>query len=191
MDDSSGASPDADGLGSQSGYRGPQVCEVVGITYRQLDYWARTGLLHPSISEARGSGSQRRYSYTDLVQLKVIKRLLDAGVSLQAARKAIDCLRSAGDDLASANLVTDDRGSVLAHSGEEIIDLLRGGQTVLNIVPLGGVVSELRAAITDLGLEQPDEALAAAGARTATGAAVARPPRGRARTGLARPAHSA
>jgi DNA-binding transcriptional MerR regulator len=190
MDDSSGASPDADGLSNQSGYRGPQVCVVVGITYRQLDYWARTGLLHPSISEARGSGSQRRYSYTDLVQLKVIKRLLDAGVSLQAARKAIDCLRSAGDDLASANLVTDDRGSVLAYSGEEIIDLLRGGQTVLNIVPLSGVVSELRAAITDLGLEQPDVALAA-GAATAAGAAVARPARGRARTGTARPAHSA
>jgi DNA-binding transcriptional MerR regulator len=137
----------------QTGFRGPQVCSIVGITYRQLDYWARTDLLQPSISEARGSGSQRLYSYTDLVQLKVIKRLLDAGVSLHAARKAIDCLRSAGDDLTTANLVIDDRGSVLAHSGEEIIDLLRGGQTVLNIVPLGGVVSELAAAITDLGLE--------------------------------------
>jgi DNA-binding transcriptional MerR regulator len=144
-----------DGESGPAGYRGPQVCKIVGITYRQLDYWARTGLLHPSISEARGSGSQRRYSYTDLVQLKVIKRLLDAGVSLHAARKAIDCLRSSGDDLTTANLVIDDRGSVLAHSGEEIIDLLQGGQTVLNIVPLGRVVSELAAAITDLGLEAP------------------------------------
>jgi DNA-binding transcriptional MerR regulator len=134
------------------GYRGPQACAIVGITYRQLDYWARTGLLRPSISPARGSGSQRMYSYSDLVQLKVIKRLLDSGVSLQAARRAIDCLRSAGDDLARANLVTDDRRSVLAHTGEEIIDLLKGGQTVLNIVPLGGVVSELEAAITTLGL---------------------------------------
>ncbi len=134
------------------GYRGPQVCSIVGITYRQLDYWARTDLLSPSISEAHGSGSQRRYSYSDLVQLKVIKRLLDSGVSLQAARRAIECLRSSGDDLASANLVIDDRRSVLARSGEEIIDLLKGGQTVLNIVPLGGVVSELEAAITDLGL---------------------------------------
>jgi DNA-binding transcriptional MerR regulator len=137
---------------TEQGYRGPQVCNVVGITYRQLDYWARTGLLLPSISEARGSGSQRRYSYLDLVQLKVIKRLLDSGVSLQAARRAIDCLRSSGDDLATANLVIDDRRSVLARSGEEIIDLLSGGQTVLNIVPLGGVVSEIDAAITDLGL---------------------------------------
>ncbi|HMC40457.1 MAG TPA: MerR family transcriptional regulator [Acidimicrobiales bacterium] len=138
--------------GPALGYRGPQVCSVVGITYRQLDYWARTGLLHPSISQARGSGSQRVYSYSDLLQLKVIKRLLDSGVSLQAARRAIDCLRSSGDDVASANLVIDDRRSVLAHTGEEIIDLLKGGQTVLNIVPLGGLVSELQAAITGLGL---------------------------------------
>jgi DNA-binding transcriptional MerR regulator len=140
----------------EEGYRGPQVCSIVGITYRQLDYWARTGLLHPSISEATGSGSQRRYSYTDLVQLKVIKRLLDAGLSLQAARKAIACLRSSGDDLATANLVIDDGRSVLAYSGEEIIDLLQGGQTVLNIVPLGRVMSELETAITDLGLPPPD-----------------------------------
>jgi DNA-binding transcriptional MerR regulator len=139
---------------SEAGFRGPQVCSVVGITYRQLDYWARTGLLHPSITQAKGSGSQRLYSYTDLVQLKVIKRLLDSGVSLQAARKAIECLRSTGEDLATANLVIDGRQSVLAHSGEEIIDLLKGGQTVLNIVPLGGVVSEIAAAITDLGLER-------------------------------------
>jgi DNA-binding transcriptional MerR regulator len=153
---------------TEVGYRGPQVCTIVGITYRQLDYWARTDLLHPSISEARGSGSQRRYSYSDLVSLKVIKRLLDSGVSLQAARRAIECLRSSGDDLASANLVIDDRRSVLARSGEEIIDLLKGGQTVLNIVPLGGVVSELEAAITDLGLSggpggSPAGAEAAAG----------------------------
>lgn len=139
------------------GYRGPQVCSIVGITYRQLDYWARTGLLHPSISQARGSGSQRIYSYEDLVRLKVIKRLLDSGISLQAARRAIDCLRSSGADLASANLVINDHRSVLVHTGEEIIDLLRGGQTVLNIVmPLDGVVSELDDAITSLGLPRHD-----------------------------------
>jgi DNA-binding transcriptional MerR regulator len=136
------------------GYRGPQVCAIVGITYRQLDYWARTGLLHPSITQARGSGSQRVYSYSDLVQLKVIKRLLDSGVSLQAARRAIDCLRSSGEDLATANLVIDDRRSVLAHTGEELVDLLMGGQTVLNMVlPLGGLVSELESAITSLGMK--------------------------------------
>jgi DNA-binding transcriptional MerR regulator len=165
---------------TEVGYRGPQVCSIVGITYRQLDYWARTDLLPPSITEAHGSGSQRRYSYSDLVQLKVIKRLLDSGVSLQAARRAIDCLRSSGDDLASANLVIDDRRSVLARSGEEIIDLLQGGQTVLNIVPLGGVVSELEAAITDLGL-----AGRPGGAPDGRGQDVAAGPAGNPRTSIA------
>src|ERR1700674_5234507 len=136
----------------EGGYRGPQVCSVVGITYRQLDYWARTDLLRPSVSEARGSGTQRRYSYADLLQLKVIKRLLDSGISLQSARRAIDCLRSSGEDVASANLVIDEGRTVLARSDEAIIDLLKGGQGVLNIVPMAGVVSELQAAILKLGL---------------------------------------
>jgi len=134
----------------EEGYRGPQVCSIVGITYRQLDYWARTDLLRPSISEARGSGSQRRYSYRDLLHLKVIKRLLDSGISLQQARRALDVLRATGDDMATANLVIEEGRSVLARSGEEIIDLLRGGQGVLNIVPLAPVYSELTAAITGL-----------------------------------------
>src|SRR5581483_2163065 len=135
---------------AEEGFRGPQVCSLVGITYRQLDYWARTDLLRPSISEARGSGTQRRYSYRDLLELKVIKRLLDAGVSLQSARRAIECLREAGGEVASTNLVLNGSTSVLASSGEEIIDLLKGGQGVLNIVPMAGVVQELEAAIHDL-----------------------------------------
>jgi DNA-binding transcriptional MerR regulator len=135
------------------GFRGPQVCTVVGITYRQLDYWARTDLLRPSISEARGSGTQRLYSYSDLVELKVIKRLLDSGISLQSARRAIDCLRSSGDDVGSANLVLNEGRTVLARTGEEIVDLLKGGQGVLNIVPMAGLVSELDAAILELGLD--------------------------------------
>ncbi|HZB72325.1 MAG TPA: MerR family transcriptional regulator [Acidimicrobiales bacterium] len=135
----------------EQGYRGPQVCAIVGITYRQLDYWARTDLVRPSVADAKGSGSQRRYSYRDLVELKVVKSLLDAGVSLQSARKAIEYLRSnLGEDVASANLVIDGGGSVLARTGEEIVDLLRRGQGVLNIVPLAGVVGEVDAAITEL-----------------------------------------
>jgi len=138
----------------EAGFRGPQVCAVVGITYRQLDYWARTGLLRPSISEARGSGTQRRYAYRDLLELKVIKRLLDAGISLQSARRAIGYLReNLGEDVVAANLVLNGGESVLARTGEEIIDLLRGGQGVLNIVPLAGVKEELDAAI--LGLHGP------------------------------------
>ena len=137
---------------AEEGYRGPQVCSIVGITYRQLDYWARTDLLKPSLAEARGSGTQRRYSYTDLLELKVIKRLLDAGVSLQSARRAIKTLHdNVGGDLATANLVLAGSNTVLARSDGEVVDLLRGGQGVLNmILPLGGVKEELDAAILEL-----------------------------------------
>lgn len=137
--------------GVDEGFRGPQVCRIVGITYRQLDYWARTDLLRPSISDARGSGSQRVYSYTDLLQLKVIKQLLDAGVSLRSTRRAIDCLRSSGTSVASASLVIADDRSVLANSGEELFDLLRGGQGVLSIVlGMSKIVSEVDTAITQI-----------------------------------------
>jgi DNA-binding transcriptional MerR regulator len=138
-----------------AGFRGPQVCNLVGITYRQLDYWARTGLLRPSIADARGSGTQRVYSYTDLLELKVIKQLLDAGISLQRARRALECLREGlGADLASANLVLVGSDSVLAHSDGEVVDLLKGGQGVLNIVPLAGLVDELDAAIVQIARAQ-------------------------------------
>src|SRR5579875_3167286 len=90
------------GHGVETGFRGPQVCNIIGITYRQLDYWARTDLLRPSLTDARGSGSQRRYSYTDLLQLKVIKQLLDNGISLRSTRRAIECLRASGGEVASA-----------------------------------------------------------------------------------------
>jgi DNA-binding transcriptional MerR regulator len=130
------------------GFRGPQVCTLIGITYRQLDYWARTGLLRPSIADARGSGTQRRYSYHDVLELKVIKQLLDAGISLQRARRAVECMRQGiGGDLAATNLVLVGTDSVLAHSDGEVVDLLKGGQGVLNIVPLSGVVEELNADI--------------------------------------------
>jgi DNA-binding transcriptional MerR regulator len=146
----------------EEGFRGPQVCNIVGITYRQLDYWARTDLLRPSITEARGSGTQRRYSYRDLLELKVIKRLLDAGISLHSARRALEVLRAHGEEVASANLVLNGSQSVLATSGEEIIDLLKGGQGVLNIVPLSGVVSELAAAIREFDITHPGPVAASA-----------------------------
>ncbi len=138
------------------GFRGPQVCGIVGITYRQLDYWARTDLVRPSLHDANGSGTQRLYSYRDLVELKVIKSLLDAGVSLQTARKAIDYLRSnLGVDVASASLVLDGSRSVLAFSGDQIVDLVREGQGVLNIVPLARVVDALDAEILALAPREP------------------------------------
>ena len=126
------------------GFSGPTVCRLTGVTYRQLDYWARTELVTPSITPASGSGSKRTYSYGDVLEVKVIKWLLNAGVSLSRARQAVECLRtSLSADLASSSLVLSDGGSVLAHDDGELVDLMRGGQGVFNIVPLAGVVAEL------------------------------------------------
>ena len=144
--------------GDEIGFRGPQVCKIVGI-----DYWARTDLVRPSLADARGSGTQRRYSYRDLVRLKVIKNLLDSGVKLQAARKAIEYVRGdLGDDWASASLVLNGTNSVLVRTGEDLVDVVRQGQGVLNIVSLGQVVDELEASIHDLGDAAPGDAPARA-----------------------------
>ena len=143
------------------GFSGPQVCELVGITYRQLDYWARTGLLVPTIAVAKGSGSKRRYSYHDVLEIKVIKNLLDAGVSLQRARQAVECLRAnLGADLGAASLILSGSDSVLATSNGEIVDLLAGGQGVFNVIAMAGVVSELDQGIVAI---RADVATAAAG----------------------------
>ncbi|MDQ1475671.1 MAG: hypothetical protein QOE62_900, partial [Actinomycetota bacterium] len=131
---------------SEAGYRGPQVCKIVGITYRQLDYWARTELVRPSVMDANGSGTQRLYSYRDLVELKVIKQMLDAGISLQSARKAVESLRGFDEDLASVRIVLQGPKVVLAQSDEQVMDLLRGGQGVLSMVlelqPLQNTITE-------------------------------------------------
>src|SRR6476659_10305967 len=130
----------------EQGYRGPQVCKIVGITDRQLDYWARTELVRPSVMDANGSGTQRLYSYRDLVELKVIKQLLDAGISLQSARKAVESLRGFDEDLASVRIVLQGPNVVLAQSDEQVLDLLRGGQGVLSMVlelePLQNTITE-------------------------------------------------
>jgi DNA-binding transcriptional MerR regulator len=130
----------------EPGYRGPQVCKIVGITYRQLDYWARTELVRPSVMDANGSGTQRLYSYRDLVELKVIKQMLDAGISLQSARKAVESLRHFDEALASVRIVIQGPNVVLAQSDEQVMDLLRGGQGVLSVVldiePLQNTITE-------------------------------------------------
>jgi DNA-binding transcriptional MerR regulator len=138
------------------GFRGPQVCKIVGITYRQLDHWDRTGLKSPSLEKAKGSGTQRLYSYRDVVELRLIKQLLDAGVTLQRARKAIEFLRGSGEDLATLNLVLGAAGAVLVRDGEDLLDVLRGGQGVFNVVPLSGVLGEVDAAIVELGGGSPE-----------------------------------
>jgi DNA-binding transcriptional MerR regulator len=140
----------------EEGYSGTKTAQVVGISYRQLDYWARTNLIRPSLADATGSGSRRRYSYRDLLELKVVKNLLDAGIRLESVRDAFSYLREhLGEDVASVNLVISGRSSVLVRTGEEIIDLLRLGQGVLNILPLAGVKEEVDAAIVDFPTSEP------------------------------------
>ena len=132
----------------KNGFSGPMVCRLTGVTYRQLDYWARTDLVTPSITAAQGSGSKRTYAYSDVLEVKVIKSLLTSGVSLSRARQAVECLRnSLGADLASSSLVLSDAGSVLARDDGDLVDLLRGGQGVFNIVPMANVVAELTTTI--------------------------------------------
>ena len=123
----------------------------MGLTYRQLDYWARTDLVRPTLADAKGSGSRRRYSYRDLLELKVIKSLLDAGIRLESVREVFRYLRdNLGEDVTQVNLVISGSQSVLVHSGEEIIDLLQKGQGVLNVLPLAGVKEEIDAAIVEI-----------------------------------------
>ena len=121
-------------MADSDGYRVPEVCKLVGISYRQLDYWARTGLVLPSVRAAGGSGTQRLYSFRDLVQLKVIKKLLDAGVSLQNVRKAVVYLRQhLGTEPASVTLMSDGARIYACESEDEIIDLVKRGQGVFAI----------------------------------------------------------
>ena len=138
------------------GFRGPTACQVVGITYRQLDYWARTGLVAPSIRSAAGSGSQRLYSFKDVLVLKVVKRLLDAGVSLQNIRVAVEHLRRRGiRDLAGITLFSDGTTVYECSSAEEVVDLLRGGQGVFGIA-VGGAMREISGSIKDFPAERAD-----------------------------------
>ena len=138
------------------GYRGPTACAAAGITYRQLDYWARTGLVAPSVRTATGSGTQRLYSFRDILVLKVVKRLLDTGVSLQNIRKAVDHLRNRGvKDLANVTLLSDGATVYECTSAEEVVDLLAGGQGVFGIA-VSGALRELSGELAELPAERID-----------------------------------
>ena len=138
------------------GYRGPTACAAAGITYRQLDYWARTKLVEPSVRSAQGSGSQRLYSFRDVLVLKVVKRLLDTGVSLQNIRKAVDHLRNRGiKDLANVTLFSDGATVYECTSAEEVVDLLAGGQGVFGIA-VSGALRELSGELAELPAERID-----------------------------------
>jgi DNA-binding transcriptional MerR regulator len=150
----------------EAGFRGPQACKIVGITYRQLDYWTRTNLVMPSLQEAHGSGTQRLYSFNDLLQLKVVKSLTDAGASLQKVRQAIDYVRdNLVDDWSQVTIVADGEGVYACTSDAEVVDLLRRGQGVLGAVvavgqvrdQLAGTLRELRPAEAGVGYGSSQE----------------------------------
>ena len=155
---------------STDGFSGREAAAIVGITYRQLDYWARTDLIRPSVADAKGSGSRRRYSYRDLIELKLIKTLLDAGQKLERVRAAFAFLRDLGDDLAAVQLVITGDSVVLVRDSGELLDVVNKyqGQGVLNLLALGGVVEQVDAAILELrplDVHLPDAASGASAAR--------------------------
>ena len=161
-------SDDLPSLPEGVGYRGPTACAAAGITYRQLDYWARTGLVEPSVRNAAGSGSQRLYGFQDILVLKVVKRLLDTGVSLQNIRTAVSHLRERGvDDLAQMTLMSDGASVYECTSADEVVDLVQGGQGVFGIA-VGRVWREVEGSLAQLPGERGD---AAADDRAAPGGA--------------------
>lgn len=164
-------------LDEEIGYRGPIACRAAGITYRQLDYWARTGLVEPSVRPATGSGTQRLYGFRDILVLKVVKRLLDTGVSLQQIRTAVQHLRDRGvDDLAQLTLMSDGASVYECTSADEVIDLVQGGQGVFGIA-VGRVWREVEGSLAELPgeragqepAEHPDDELANRRRARATG----------------------
>ncbi|MFZ3415237.1 MerR family transcriptional regulator [Arthrobacter sp. 3Tela_A] len=144
-------------LDEDAGYRGPTACKAAGITYRQLDYWARTGLVEPAVRGASGSGTQRLYSFRDILVLKVVKRLLDTGVSLQQIRTAVEHLRERGvEDLAQITLMSDGASVYECTSADEVIDLVQGGQGVFGIA-VGRVWREVEGSLAQLPSEHADD----------------------------------
>ncbi|MFF3561375.1 MerR family transcriptional regulator [Streptomyces sp. NPDC002574] len=138
------------------GYRGPTACAATGITYRQLDYWARTGLVEPSIRPAYGSGTQRLYSFKDVVVLKIVKRLLDTGVALQNIRTAVQHLRSTSPaELARMTLMSDGATVYECTSPDEVVDLLQGGQGIFGIA-VGVVWRDVESGLSQLHGERVD-----------------------------------
>src|SRR6478752_6188983 len=145
--------PDMD---ANSGYRGAVAARAAGITYRQLDYWARTGLVEPTVRGAAGSGSQRLYGFRDILVLKLVKRLLDTGISLQQIRTAVTQLREAGvRDLAQTTLMSDGASVYLCTSDDEVIDLVNRGQGVFGIA-VGKVLREVESTLVEIGTQPAD-----------------------------------
>ncbi|MHB1130418.1 MAG: MerR family transcriptional regulator [Ilumatobacteraceae bacterium] len=142
----------------QQSFSGTKAAQIAGISYRQLDYWARTNLIRPSVCDASGSGSRRVYRYRDLLELRVIKNLLDAGIRLESVREVFNYLRAHVDtDIAAAHIVISGQSVVLCQ-GDQLIDVMRNGQGVLNVLPLAGVKQEIDASIVGLAASEAQRA---------------------------------
>ena len=155
---------------AKQSFSGSQAAQIAGITYRQLDYWARTNLIRPSLSDAKGSGSRRSYEYRDLLELKVIKQLLDAGIKLESVREVFNYLRSHVDtEIAAAHIVISGKAVVLCQ-GDQLVDVVRNGQGVLNVLPLANIKSDVDAMIVTLGdkLETKSPGVASRGSLSRT-----------------------
>jgi DNA-binding transcriptional MerR regulator len=150
-------------MAEQQGYRVPEVCKIVGISYRQLDYWARTGLVKPSIKDAHGSGTQRLYSFQDLAQLRLIKRMLDSGVGLQQIRKAMGTLKELKEPTLGTTLVSDGNRIYAVDSPEAVVDLLGKGQGVFAIA-VDKVWTDLQGSLAKASRRKGRGAAAAGGA---------------------------
>jgi DNA-binding transcriptional MerR regulator len=157
---------------AKQSFSGSQAAQIAGISYRQLDYWARTNLIRPSLSDAKGSGSRRSYEYRDLLELKVIKQLLDAGIKLESVREVFNYLRSHVDtEIAAAHIVISGKAVVLCQ-GDQLVDVVRNGQGVLNVLPLANIKSDVDAMIVSLAdrnvvaKSQPSSVISQAAAQT-------------------------
>ena len=123
---------------------------IVGITQRRLDYWDERGLVSPSIRKAHGKGTDRTYAFKDLVKLSVVKRLRNAGLSLEKIDSAIKILRrrSGGDPLADRCLITDGRTvHVLTDDPSALEDVLRKGQLVFTVIAAGEIEAQVTLAV--------------------------------------------
>ncbi len=157
-------------ISGDEGFSGRRTAEIVGISYRQLDYWARTNLIRPSLTDASGSGSRRSYSYRDLLELKLVKSLLDGGVKLEQVRQAFTYIREhLGEDVSSANIVLSGKGTVVVQTDDELIDIVKQGQGVLSLIlSVGPVKEELDAKVLEL--RRADEASLDSRADSSSGA---------------------
>ena len=144
------------GNSAETGYQASTACRAAGITYRQLDYWTRSGLVEPGIRAEQEPGSRQLYGFRDILILKVVKRLLDTGISLQQIRAAVRDMQDRDTaNLAQVTLMSDGVSVYECTSPDEVVDLLAGGRGVFAIA-LGRVWQETAGELTGPPIREED-----------------------------------